>query len=130
LKVSIIFDVNAQDWTREILRSDRLTAVYFWHQQCPWCLRFTPMLETISTEYFDKIKFFKLNILADSNNQELATNYGVMSTPAIMFFCDGRTIGQIVGLMSEEQLKKTFDNMLEVYRQCVRQSTDLKRYIV
>lgn len=128
--MSAISDVDAQDWTREVLRSDKLTAVYFWHQQCPWCLRFTPILESVSIEYAGKIGFLKLNILADSNNKELANNYGVMSTPALMFYCDGRSIGQIVGLMSEEQLKKTLDNMLEVYRQCIRQSTDLKRYIV
>lgn len=128
--MSAILDVDAQNWTKEVLRSNRLTAVYFWHQQCPWCLRFTPILDSVSIEYASKIKFLKFNVLADSNNQELATNYGVMSTPAVMFFCDGRSIGQIVGLMSEEQLKKTFDNMLEVYEQCVRQSTDLKRYIV
>ncbi len=128
--MSAILDVDAQNWTKEVLRSNRLTAVYFWHQQCPWCLKFTPILDSVSIEYAGKIKFLKFNVLADSNNQELATNYGVMSTPAVMFFCDGRSIGQIVGLMSEEQLKKTFDNMLEVYEQCVRQSTDLKRYIV
>jgi len=128
--VSAISDVDAQDWTREVLLSSKLTVVYFWHHQCPWCLRFTPILENVSKEYSDKIKFFKLNILADSNNQELATNYGVMSTPALMFFCDGRSIGQTVGLMSEEQLKKMLENMLEVYRQCITQSTELKRYIV
>jgi len=53
-----------------------------------------------------------------------------MSTPTLMFFCSGRPIGQTVGLMSKEDLKKALDDMLGRYRTCLRQSSDLRSYIV
>ncbi len=47
-----------------------------------------------------------------------------------MFFCNGRPVGQTVGLMSKEDLTKIFDDMLQRYRTCIKQSTDLRNYIV
>jgi len=89
-----------------------------------------PILEEIAKEYVGKIKFAKLNVLENPTNQEIASNLGIMSTPTLMFFCSGRPISQIVGLMSKEDLEKTLDDMLERYRTCLRQSSDLRNYIV
>lgn len=77
------------------------------------------------------MKFVKLNMLADALNQEIAGNYGVMSTPTLMFFCSGRPTGQTVGMMSEDDLEKALNDMLGRYRTCLAQSTQLKpSYIV
>jgi thioredoxin-like negative regulator of GroEL len=76
-------------------------------------------------------KFVKLDILADATNQEIAGNYGVMSTPTLMFFCSGRPAGQTVGMMSKEDLEKALDDMLGRYRTCLAQSTQLRpSYVV
>lgn len=34
-----VLDVNADTWEKEILQSDTLVVVDFWHEQCPWCKR-------------------------------------------------------------------------------------------
>jgi thioredoxin 1 len=123
-------ELNVDSWEKEISQSSRLTVVYFWHQQCPWCIRLTPIFDKISEEYAGNIKFAKLNILESPTNQEIATNLGIMSTPTLMFFCNGRPVGQTVGLMSKEELGKILDDMLGRYKTCIRQSTDLRDYIV
>jgi len=124
-------EVNSANWQREVASSDKLTAVYFWHNQCPWCYRFTPIVEEARLQYVDRIKVVKLNILESPMNGEIASAYGVMSTPSIMFFCHGRAVGQVVGAMPKEQLEKVFDDMLGKYRQCLTQSTELRpAYIV
>ncbi|MGB9959737.1 MAG: thioredoxin family protein [Candidatus Bathyarchaeales archaeon] len=125
-----IVDLNSANWDEEITRSSILTLVYFWHAQCPWCKKLTPILEKVASEYFGKIKFARLNILESTSNQELAVNLGIMSTPTLMFFCSGRPLMQVVGFMAEEDLKKALDEMLSKYRTCLRQSTDLRSYIV
>lgn len=123
-------DVNASNWEKEVSKSDTLTVVYFWHERCPWCLRLNSIFDDVAEEYTGKIRFTKLNILENPVNQEMATNLGVLSTPTLMFFCSGRPVGQVVGAMSKEDLEKTLDAILGRYRTCLRQSTDLRSYIV
>lgn len=125
-----IVDLSSVNWNDEVTHSSILTLVYFWHTQCPWCRELTPIFEKVASYYFGKIKFARLNILESPSNQEIAVNLGVMSTPTLMFFCSGRPLMQIVGFMTEEDLRKTLDEMLGKYRTCLRQSTDLRSYIV
>ena len=124
-------EVNVVNWEQEVAKATLLTVVYFWHNQCPWCLRLTPIFDEITKEYKDKAKFVKLNILEDVNNQEIAGNFGVMSTPTLMFLCNGRPVGQMVGMMSKQDLESLLNNMLSRYKQCLTQSTELRpSYIV
>ncbi len=97
----------------------------------PWCLRFTPIVNEVAEEYRGKVKFVKLNMLEDPSNGEIAGNYGVMSTPTLMFFCSGRPTGQTIGMMSKEDLEKALNDMLGRYRTCLVQSTQFKpSYVV
>jgi len=124
-------DANVLSWQQEVAESKVLTVVYFWHEQCPWCLRFSPILSDATTKYREKIKFVRLNILENEANQEIASTFGVLSTPTLMFFCQGRSVGQIIGAMTEEDLEKVFDDMLARHKQCLMQSTQLRpAYIV
>jgi len=124
-------DIDASNWAKEVAQSTMLTVVYFWHNQCPWCFRLTPIFNEVTEEYRGKIKFVKLNVLEDPANQELAVSFGVMSTPTLMFMCNGRPVGQIVGLLSKEDFEKALDDMLLRHRQCLTQSTEFRpAYVV
>jgi len=124
-------NVDATNWEQDITKSPILTVVYFWHEQCPWCFRFTPILDEVAEEFRGKIKFAKLNVLASSTNEEIANNFGIMSTPTLLFLCKGRPVGQAVGLMSKEDLERGLNDMLARYRGCLSQSTELRpAYIV
>jgi thioredoxin 1 len=125
-----IAEVGASNWEQEVARSTVPAVVYFWHNQCPWCSRFTQIFDVAAQEYVGKMKFARLNMLENPSNQEIASNYGAMSTRTLVFFCNGRPIGQAVGFMSEEDLKKTLDSVLGRYRSCLTQSSDLRSYIV
>ena len=119
-------EVNASNWEQEVLNSDILTIVDFWHNRCPWCIRLNPIFNEVADEYKDKIKFVKLNVLENPSNREIAIHHGVMSTPTLLFFCEGRPVGQAVGFMLKERLKKILDDMFERHRDCIKQSTELK----
>ena len=125
----VIVELNQNNWEEEVGRSSILTLVYFWHQQCPWCRRLTPIIEKLAEEYSGKLKFARLNVLESPSNQELATDLGVMGTPTLIFFCSGRPLMQIVGYTGEEDLRKVINDMLQRYRTCLLQSTDLRSYI-
>jgi thioredoxin 1 len=123
--------VNARNWEQEITKSAMLTVVYFWHEQCPWCFRFAPIIDEVAREYGGKIKFAKLNVLADPLNQQIADNFGIMSTPTLLFLCKGRPVGQVVGLQSKEDLERGLNDILARYTTCLSQSTELRpAYVV
>jgi len=121
-----ILEVNAETWEQQVLQSDKLTVVDFWHDHCLWCHKFEPMLEEASEEYKGRIKFAKLNILSSPSDRQIAARYGVMGTPTLVFFCGGRLMEQVAGFMPKERLKKTLDDVLEKYKECLAQSTELK----
>lgn len=120
-----VSEVNASNWEQEVLRSEVLTVVDFWHNRCPWCLRLNPVFDEVAEEYKGKIKFVKLNVLENPSNREIAIHHGIMSTPTLMFFCEGRPVGQTLGFMPKEHLKETLDDMLKKHMKCIKQSTKL-----
>jgi thiol-disulfide isomerase/thioredoxin len=63
-----IVEADPDNWNQEVLKSDMLTAVYFWHERCPWCLRLNPIFSEIVEEYGDRIKFVRMNVLESPEN--------------------------------------------------------------
>jgi thioredoxin 1 len=119
-------DVNADDWEKEVLKSDTLVVVDFWHERCPWCKRLEPIYSEVEKEYGDKVKFAKLNVLSSNENNHIAAENGVMGTPTLIFYCKGRQVGTAVGFQPKERLKQLVDDMLDKSKQCLDQSTKLK----
>jgi thioredoxin 1 len=122
-----ILDVEIPDFKKEILDSKSLTLTEFWSESCPWCRALEPILNEVAERYKDKIRFTRFNILANPYNRELASHLGVMSTPTIVFFCQGRAIEAVAGFMTKIQLEKLVDYTLDRYEQCTEQSTEFKQ---
>ena len=120
-----VMEVNADDWDEKVLKSKTLILVDFWHERCPWCLKLAPVYAETAKEYEDKLKFAKFNVLANEENRHVALKYGIMSTPTLMFFCDGRSVQGVAGFMPKEQLKKLIDDVRGKYRECLGKSTEI-----
>jgi thioredoxin 1 len=85
----------------------------------------------MAEEFRGQIRFLKLNILENQASQELASSYGIMSTPTLLFLCRGRPVGQIVGFSSKEDLRRGLNDIHGRYRECISQSTELRpTYVV
>ena len=125
--MGVILDVDTSNFLQEVMSSDKVTLVEFWHETCPWCARLAPILNEIAEEYKGRIKFTRFNILANPYNKELAAHLGIMSTPTIAFFCKGKTLQGASGFMTKGQLEKTLEDVLQRYKQCLEQSTEVKQ---
>lgn len=121
-----VLDVTGTNWEQEVLKSNILTVVDFWHDRCPWCIRLNPIFNEVAEDYKNKVKFVKLNLLETPASREIAIHYGIMSTPTLVFFCEGRLVGQTLGFMPKEHLEKLIDDMLQRHRECIKQSTKLE----
>jgi thioredoxin 1 len=111
-----VIDVDAGSWDREVLQSDTLVVVDFWHERCPWCIRLNPVYNEVSEEYGNRVKFVKLNVLKSHENQHIAVKYGIMGTPTLVFFCYRRPVEMIAGFQSKERLKQFVDDVFNRWK--------------
>ena len=118
--------VNADDWEKEVLQSEALVLVDFWHERCPWCKRMDPIYDEVAEEYKGRVKFAKLNVLSSHQNQHIGVENGVMGTPTLIFFCEGRSVGTTVGFQPRERLRQLVDDMIQKHEECIGQSTELE----
>ncbi|MEM3754542.1 MAG: thioredoxin domain-containing protein [Candidatus Bathyarchaeia archaeon] len=58
-----VLEINSNNWEQEVINSNILTVVDFWHEHCPWCIQLNPIIDEVAEEYKGKIKFVKLNVL-------------------------------------------------------------------
>jgi len=104
-----MIDFTESDFDQDVLQSDIPVVVDFWATWCQPCLKITPILEELSTEYDGKIKFGKLNI---EDHQNVAAKYGVLSIPTLLVFKGGEIKTQIVGLQPKKKIIKKLNEVL------------------
>lgn len=107
-----VVDIDAENWEEEVLRSDVLTVVKFWHENCPLCNMLNPVFEEVAEEYGGKVKFVKVNVLRSPKNMQIALKNGVRGTPTIAFYISGRCLGLITGFVSREPLRNIIENVI------------------
>ena len=120
-----IVEVNGANWEEEILESEKLVLVEFWHHECPHCKVFEPVYSELSKEYAGKLRFAKFNVLESQENQELAAKYGIMGTPTLKFFCQGRPVQDIVGVLPKDYLQQAIEFAIKKHGECAEKSTPL-----
>jgi thioredoxin 1 len=90
----------------EVISSDLPVVVDFWAQWCGPCKMLTPIIEELASDYKGSVVMGKIDI--DSNPQ-LASKYGIISIPSLLFFKDGQVVDQHTGLLAKDPLKEKID---------------------
>ena len=93
---------------QEVLHSEQPVLVDFWAPWCGPCQMLGPIIDEISEEYNGKFKICKINI---DENQAMATKFQILSVPTLLFFKDGKVVGQLVGPRPASDIKKTMDSL-------------------
>jgi len=121
-----VVETDVVSWSQEVLDSKELVLVEFWHPQCPYCLVLDPVYVELAKEYAGRLKFVKFNVMDTQQSQELAAKYGIMGTPTLKFFCQGRPVQDIVGVLEKEYLRQGIEFALKKHNDCAQKSTPLK----
>lgn len=120
-----VVELSISNWDDEVLHADTLVIIEFWHDRCGWCKRLEPIYQLLAKKYQSKLKFTKFNVLESRENQQFASKYGVMGTPTLMFFCEARSVGVLVGFQPQDRLIQQIEDMLNTHQKCLKQSTSL-----
>ena len=82
-----------------VLKSDKPVMVDFWAAWCGPCRIVVPIIDELSTEYYEKVLVGKVNV---ESNQEFAAKYGVRNIPTVLVFHNDEVVGKEVGVATKK----------------------------
>lgn len=97
------------NFAAEVLTSEQPVLVDFWATWCGPCKMIAPLVDEIAAEYAGRLKVGKVNV---DESSQIAGKYGIMSIPTLMFFRQGKVMGQVVGALGKSELKKKIEEIL------------------
>ena len=93
-------NINLNNFSQEILNSDKPVLLDFWAPWCGPCRMVVPMVEQIAEERPD-IKVGKINI---DEQLELASQFGIMSIPTLLVMRDGQVVKRASGARPKQAI--------------------------
>ena len=100
--------VTNENFTAEVLESDRPVLVDFWATWCPPCRVMHPILEAMAAER-DDLRIVSVDV---DTEQELAVKYGVLGMPTFMLFNAGAPVANLVGARPRRRLESELEEAL------------------
>lgn len=99
---SNVFDVNDNNFGKEVLKSEIPVLVDFWATWCGPCQTMNPIIKELADEFRGRIKVMKLNV---DENPSTPTQYGIRGIPTLIIFKGGKVFDQIIGAIPKARLK-------------------------
>lgn len=93
-------NINKNNFVEEVMNSEKPVLVDFWASWCGPCRMVIPVVEKIAEEY-PEYKVVKVNV---DEEQELASQFGVMSIPTLMVVKNGEVVNKSVGAKNKQQI--------------------------
>ncbi len=97
-----------EEFQKEVLESEKPVIIDFWAEWCGPCRMLGPIFEELSKER-DDIIFVKIDV---DEAQEIASDYNIMSIPAILLIKDGEVVNQQMGAVPKDLLSAFIDKNL------------------
>ncbi len=105
-----VHEFGASNWESDVVGSDIPVLVDFWAPWCGPCRALTPTIEKIADQFAGKVKVGKVNTDEES---DLAARYAISFIPRLMVFKGSDQPLYTGGGMSESELAKLLNKMIE-----------------
>jgi thioredoxin reductase (NADPH) len=101
--------INSSEFDAEVLHSGKVV-LDFYSTECPPCEALASKFEDLSLLYGKDVKFLKI---FRQGNRELADKLGVKSSPSLLFFDNGKEVGErLTGGIKRIDIIRNLDNLL------------------
>ena len=102
-------EINEAEFEIEVIQGGKVV-LDFYSTECPPCEALSPKLEGLATLYGNEIRFLKI---FRQQNKNLAETLGVKSSPTLLFFDDGKEVGnRLTGGIKRIEIIHELDKML------------------
>ena len=107
-----VFNVGKQDFDQVVIQAshERPVLVDFWASWCAPCQALMPLLGRLAEDYRGAFHLAKVNT---EENQDLATEYGIRSSPAVKLFKNGEIVDEFAGALPETEIRAFLDKHIE-----------------
>ncbi len=96
-----VITINNNNFSQEVLNSDKTVLVDFFATWCGPCKMLTPIVHELADEH-PEVKVCKIDV---DQEQELARQFQVMSIPTLIVFKNGQPVNKSLGLKSKKDLE-------------------------
>src|SRR6266700_2833284 len=101
-----VVTLTQENFAKKVLKSSVPVLVDFWAEWCGPCKAIGPSVEQLASEYSGKAQVYKVDVDTEG---DLASQYGVMSIPALLVFKGGKVVDQMVGAAPKAQIAALID---------------------
>ncbi len=105
-----VIEISDETFENEVLNSDKITLVDFWATWCGPCRKLSPVLDELSFEYTDKVKFVKIK--ADEN-LKTAQQYSISGVPCLLIFKNGQPVERIVNIVPKSVISSVLNKHIQ-----------------
>ena len=95
-----------------LINSEKLVFIDFYAPWCAPCRKMMPMMDSLKTEYKDKVTIVKINVDA---SKKLMKELGIVSVPYLVLYYKGIILYSKNGLTEKQELEKVFNENSEKY---------------
>ncbi len=98
-----------ENFETEVKNSDMPVLVDFGAEWCGPCRALAPIVEELAQEFDGQIKVGTVDI---DKARGVATRFGIMSVPTLIFFKGGEVVNKITGLQPKANLKNVIEEII------------------
>ena len=105
-----MISLTDKTFNQKVSARANLVVVAFWARWSGAWHMMTPILEQLEVAFDGSIKIYKIDV---DRNLRSKDDYGVRSTPTLLFFKQGAVVDRITGVVSRKELVDKLDSLLD-----------------
>jgi thioredoxin 1 len=109
--IGTVQELTDATFDEEVNGSPLPAIVDFWAEWCPPCETIAPILESIATDYSDRLRVFKINV---DEHPLAARRFDVMSFPTLLIFRDGELVRRMIGARGRGHLLEELSEVVSL----------------
>ena len=106
-----MIELTSANFREEVVSSDVPVLLDFWAPWCSPCKMMTPVLEEMSEQYGEQIKFCKVNI-DEVPMTDIPEDFRVQAVPTLILVADGAVANKEVGLKTKTAISALISEVL------------------